>query len=121
LNEETATVVLGDGIVKEVPLSALEKSWNGAYSLLWRAPPKYKGALRTGAKGEAVTWLREQLAKANGRNIGTDLEPRFDSELAHQVREFQIAEHLVPSGGAGTLTLIRLTTRADDNVPRLMN
>ena len=117
LNESTAVLAVGNGVIKEVPLSALEKSWKGAYTILWRVPPEYQGPLKAGAKGKAVGWLRQQFARANGRRIDADKSLAFDDDLVQQVKEFQIAEGLPQHGVVGPLTLIRLTARIDANAP----
>lgn len=120
LNDSTAVLAIGNGNIKEVPISALEKSWKGTYTILWRAPPDYHTPLKAGTKGKAVEWLRQQFANANGRHATAKTSPDFDADLARQVTEFQIAEGLPQQGIAGPLTLIRLTARTDVNAPRLM-
>jgi general secretion pathway protein A len=119
LDNQSATLVLGDGSLKQINLAALARFWNGAYTLLWRAPPDYSGSLQEGATGKSVIWLRQQLAKALGEP-SSDKTPRYGPELARQVREFQAAEGLRPDGIAGPLTLIRLTARSDNDAPRLI-
>lgn len=119
LDNQSATLVLGDGSLKQINLAALARFWSGTYTLLWRAPPDYSGSLQEGATGKPVIWLRQQLAKVLGEPPG-DKGPRYGPELARQVREFQTGESLQPDGIAGPLTLIRLMARSDGDAPRLI-
>ena len=119
LDNRVATLAMADGSVKEINLATLARSWNGAYTLLWRVPPEYNGSLQEGSAGKAVLWLRQQLNRVSGQKA-TDSVPRFGPELARQVREFQASEGLQPDGIAGPLTLIRLMARTDSDAPRLI-
>ena len=119
LDNRAATLAMADGSVKEINVAALARYWNGAYTLLWRAPPEYDGALQEGSSGTTVLWLRQQLSRVAGQKA-TDSVPRFGRELARQVREFQASEGLQPDGIAGPLTLIRLMARTDSDAPRLI-
>ncbi|MES2355008.1 MAG: AAA family ATPase [Pseudomonadota bacterium] len=120
LDEKTAMVVIGDGMLKEISLPVLTRRWQGAYTVLWRAPPNYDKPLRIGAKGEPVAWLRRQLAKVNGSNAKVSDRTSFDEGLYGQVKEFQMAEGLPSTGIAGPLTLVHLASRNDMNAPKLV-
>jgi general secretion pathway protein A len=116
LGSEAATLVL-DGAMHRVARSKLEPKWSGNYLVLWKPPPGYRGELAEGSSGEAVKWLRRNLAQARGgTQTGTAL---FDAELTRRVKEFQLSEGIEPDGIAGELTLSLLRARVIKDLPRL--
>jgi general secretion pathway protein A len=70
-----------------------------------------------GSRGEAVRWLRQQLALAAGQPVPEMLDDRFDAALAEQVRAFQRERGLRPDGLAGQRTLAVLNSVAPREEP----
>ena len=118
---EGGTVTIGVGDESRiVVLKELEKRWLGDYSLLWRAPPNYRGDIRPGMKGPEVHWLATQLATIQGRKVRTGKALAYDYQLVMQVKKFQLSEGLIPDGIVGPETIIHLNTAAGSNAPKLM-
>jgi general secretion pathway protein A len=105
---------------KRVSLDTLAEQWSGYYVQLWRMPPELSENIRQGERGPAVAWLGRQLAQAQGRPVDANADPIFDDALARQVKQFQLAEGLVPDGAVGPQTLMRLSAIADKTAPRLV-
>ncbi len=93
--------------------------WYGEYTLLWRPPPGYRGALRPGLQSPVVPWLRRRIAVATGSAEDNGEGSVYDSALAGRVREFQKSRGLSEDGIVGPLTVIHLNTAADAGVPVL--
>jgi general secretion pathway protein A len=119
LGPESATFVVAGQTVR-VALDALASQWTGFYSLFWRVPPVGETVLRPGYRGGDVEWLAGQLARAQGREAEAPASGNYDAALVSQVRQFQLAEGLVPDGTAGPQTLIRLSNLTDDTAPKLL-
>ena len=118
LEDKTATFAIG-AETRTVALGALAAQWSGQYTLLWRMPPDARENIRSGERGPAVAWLSRQLAQAQGRTAETGKEPLFDEALLRQVKQFQLAEGLIPDGAVGPQTLMRLAGVADKTAPKL--
>jgi general secretion pathway protein A len=118
LTPETATFAIGT-TTATVALSALASQWSGYYSLLWRVPPVTQSVIRPGDRGPAVEWLSRQLAQVQGRAVETRGDWVFDETLVRQVKQFQLAQGLIPDGSAGPVTLVRLAILADQAAPKL--
>lgn len=116
LNDTAATFSVGSQ-TREVSLGALAQSWSGSYTLLWRAPAQARATIRPGDRGPAVAWLAGQLAQAQGGVAVTDSV--FDDALVRQVKQFQLAQGLIPDGSAGAQTLMRLSGALDKTAPTL--
>jgi general secretion pathway protein A len=67
-----------------------------------------------------VAWLSKQLAVTQGGDMKTTPDPVFDADLMLQVKQFQLAQGLVPDGIVGSQTLIRLSAVADQAAPKLI-
>ncbi len=119
LGPKSATFVVGTKSIT-VALSTLASQWSGYYSLLWRVPPAMQKFVRQGDRGPAVEWLSRQLAQVQGRAAPTSKEQIFDDPLVRQVKQFQLAQGLVPDGAVGPQTQIRLANAADQTAPRLL-
>jgi general secretion pathway protein A len=118
LEDRSATLSVG-GETRVVALSALANEWTGRYTVLWRLPPGAFTDIAVGARGPAVAWLRLQLAQWRGRAATPQADPVFDDDLTRDVKQFQLAEGLVPDGIVGPRTLMRLSGVSHPEAPRL--
>jgi general secretion pathway protein A len=110
LAADTATLdVAGETLT--VPLEQLKPLWTGHYQMLWR-PQTDQPVIGPGNAGEAVRWLRQRLALANGQPVPEPASETFDADLAKQLRAFQQARGLRPDGIAGGHTLVLLSNLA---------
>jgi len=118
LDDRTASFNVG-AHTRTVAIGALAAQWSGQYSLLWRMPADARVNIRSGERGPAVAWLARQLAQAQGRTLETGEAALFDEALLRQVKQFQLAEGLIPDGVVGTRTLMRLAGVGDATAPKL--
>jgi general secretion pathway protein A len=118
LDDKSATFAFGTDETR-VALAALASQWSGHYTALWRAPPDLQGTLLPGASGPAVAWLSRQLAVAERREPDTSDASVFDAAMVRRVKEFQLAQGLIPDGAVGAQTLMHLSSAADRSAPRL--
>jgi general secretion pathway protein A len=118
LDDKAATFAIGHETIA-VALGALAFQWSGSYTLLWRLPPDKHRNLLIGERGPSVEWLSKQLALTQGSEMETTKAPVFDDDLMLQVKQFQLAQGLVPDGVAGPQTLTRLSAVADQAAPKL--
>jgi general secretion pathway protein A len=119
LADDSATLAMGSE-TRNVSLDTLADQWSGHYTLLWRMPPDASESIRKGERGPAVAWLRRQLAHAQGRAAEANPDPIFDDALVRQVKQFQLAEGLIPDGAVGPQTLMRLSGISDGAAPKLV-
>jgi general secretion pathway protein A len=119
LDDRSATLAMGSE-TKRVSLDTLAEQWSGNYVLLWRMPPELSENIRQGDRGPAVAWLGRQLAQAQGRAADANTDPIFDDALVRHVKQFQLAEGLVPDGAVGPQTLMRISAIADKTAPVLV-
>jgi general secretion pathway protein A len=121
LDSKSATFALGSRTVR-VAIGTLATQWSGYYRMLWRVPPVVPEYIRAGERGPAVAWLRSQLAMAEGGAAEpTGKDPVFDDVMARQVKQFQLAQGLIPVGTVGPQTLIRLAGMSDHAAPTLVH
>jgi general secretion pathway protein A len=118
LGDKTAGFALG-AKTRTVAIGALAAQWSGQYSLFWRMPSDAHENIRSGERGPAVAWLARQLAQAQGGTAEPGENPLFDQALLRQVKQFQLAEGLIPDGVVGPRTLLRLAAVADETAPKL--
>jgi general secretion pathway protein A len=118
LDERSATFSVGDE-TRKVSLGALAEQWSGHYTLLWRAPPVTSKKLLPGDQGPDVEWLDKQLALLDGKASDNTLTPLFDEAMMRKVKQFQLAQGLIPDGSVGPQTLMRLSIAADATAPKL--
>jgi len=118
LDDANATVLI-DGQKAIVSLVELESRWFGEFTVLWRLPPNYSGAIKVGTNGPDVQWLATQLAAISGQESDDVGVVSYDAALIRQVKNFQAQEGLRSDGIAGAQTLIRINTRAGIDAPRL--
>jgi general secretion pathway protein A len=119
LDDKSATFVIGTE-TKTVALGALATQWSGQYTMFWRLPPEARETIRAGERGPAVQWLINQLAQALGQVADTGRAPVFDEALARQVKQFQLAQGLIPDGIVGPQTVVRLAGVGDKSAPELL-
>ncbi|WP_455366521.1 AAA family ATPase [Kaarinaea lacus] len=117
--DDTNAIVLADGKEVTVSLVELESRWFGEFTVLWRLPPNYNGAIKVGTNGPDVQWLATQLAAINGEQSDAIGVVSYDAALIRQVKNFQAQEGLRSDGIAGAQTLIRINTLVGADVPRL--
>ena len=120
LDDKTATFAIGAG-TRTVALGALAAQWAGQYTLLWRMPADAQENIRSGERGPAVQWLVGQLAQAQGRVAEPGKDPLFDDVLRRQVKQFQLAQGLIPDGAVGPQTAVRLAGVGDRSAPKLLS
>ena len=119
LDDKSATFVIG-AETRTVALGALAAQWAGQYTLLWRLPPDARENIPRGVRGPAVQWLITQLAQARGQVVETSKAPLFDEVVERQVKQFQLAQGLVPDGLVGPQTVMRLAGVGDRSAPELL-
>lgn len=118
LEEQSATFTVGDE-TRAVSLGAFAQQWSGYYTLLWRVPPVVNKQLHLGDQGPDVEWLGKQLAQLHGKAAETNKDQVFDEAMMRQVKQFQLAQGLIPDGAVGPQTMMRLSGAADKTVPKL--
>ena len=118
LDRNVASLVIGNA-TRTVALAALATQWSGHYTVLWRNPPVPGDAVRRGQRGASVAWLERQLALWQGKAPAADADPVFDDALVQRVKQFQLAQGLVPDGLVGPQTLMRLSGEGDAAAPKL--
>jgi general secretion pathway protein A len=104
-----------------VAIDALAEQWSGQYTLLWRSPPVAQSKIKLGDHGPNVEWLRNQLAQIDGKPVAAAEDPVFDETMLRQVKQFQLARGLPPTGIVSTQTMIRLSSAADMTAPKLVH
>ncbi|WP_455210761.1 AAA family ATPase [Kaarinaea lacus] len=118
ISEDMASVDI-NGDQSKLKLADLETRWYGDYTLLWRPPPDFTGAIAPGRSGKEVTWVANLLAAANGQPLPTQNVMTYDEILVQQIKEFQLRMGLVSDGIVGAQTLIFLNSAAGLGVPKL--
>jgi general secretion pathway protein A len=107
LGSDSAVLDSASGPLR-LPLAQLQALWSGEFLLLWQRETE-QTELALGARGAGVVWLRQRLAKAEGRSLAPPLVASFGTELRNQVMKFQSSHGLDADGVAGTRTLILLS------------
>ncbi len=120
LDDNSATFVIG-AETATVALGALAAQWAGQYTLFWRLPQDARETIRAGERGPAVQWLIGQLALARGQVADTSKASVFDDTVQGQVKEFQLAQGLIPDGMVGPQTVARLAGVGDRSAPELQS
>ena len=119
LDDNSATFVIGTE-TRAVALGALATQWSGQYTLFWRLPTEARETIRAGERGPAVQWLIGQLAQAEGQAADSGKAPVFDDALERQIKQFQLAQGLIPDGMVGPQTVVRLAGVGDRSAPELL-
>lgn len=118
LDADSASFTFGSE-VRRVALDALALQWSGLYTAAWRMPPEVAPVIKPGERGTSVLWLRERLARLDGSDRSDAQNPVYDAALLREVKQFQLAQGLVPDGTAGAQTLMHLAAATDEAAPRL--
>jgi general secretion pathway protein A len=119
LGPDRATVDVG-GQAHTFTLSEIDRSWEGAFVLLWKPPRIGASSIKPGAQGKDVDWVRERLGAVDGIPATRGSSDVFDGALKARVVAFQRARSLIPDGIVGEETLIQLSTaQPDPGAPRL--
>jgi len=117
LEGDTVTLALGDR-TESVPTAAVDRLWDGVFSLAWRPLPGVARVLSPGMQGPGVAWLRRAVNE--GDVVSRERGPVvYDEALTTSVMAFQRREGLEADGIAGIETLVRLGARLDPRAPRL--
>jgi general secretion pathway protein A len=115
---ETVTLQIGDRAVA-LPTVAIDRFWDGVFSVVWRPLPGLARVLTPGMQGPGVAWLRRALNE--GDVVSRERGPAvYDEALTTKVVAFQRREGLEADGVAGIETLVRVSTRLDPRAPRLV-
>ena len=118
LDDKSATFSLG-GKAKRVALGALAAQWSGHYTAMWRSPLNVPRIIQPGERGPEVAWLSRALARVQGRRAEVADDALFDEALLRQVKQFQLAQGLIPDGAVGSQTIMQLANAADPAAPVL--
>src|SRR5262249_31627795 len=112
LDKDRATLELG-GRSFSFALAEIDPFWDGAYILLWKAPPVSAGLLGPGTRGKDVEWLSQRLRAIDGRP-GEGPRGVYDDELKARVMAFQRSRSLLTDGIVGEETLFQLAMAVQD-------
>ncbi len=96
-----------------VSIDELEGQWTGTYTLLWKKPAGYRGAVLPGKSASWLPWLSDHLAAASDRQINADMEGGakvLEGKLLEKVKTFQHDNGLAPDGILGPQTIISLNS-----------
>ena len=118
LKDDRAVLDLG-GEPYEFPLAEVDRYWFGKFLVLWTPPPTGEQTLRRGMRGPSVLWLREALARFDGRAPDSKSEV-FDARLEGEVKAFQRKHQLADDGIVGRFTLIQLDGYDASGAPPLL-
>lgn len=118
LDDSTATFIVA-GETKRVALMDLAEKWFGDFTILWKIPPSYQNEIKPGDRGAVVSWLSHQMRRVSGRHDEKGNKELFDEELVNEVKQFQLAQGIVPDGIVGPQTLIRINRAVGEPGPGL--
>lgn len=109
LDDKSASLLFADG-GQTWPRDMLAKRWTGQFKIVWRSQTGTR-VIGPGSVGNAVTWLRRRLARADGENpdaMAGRPSAIFDNDLRSRLRRFQLSNGLKPDGVVGSRTMIVL-------------
>lgn len=108
----------------DVKRSWLESHWLNQVVLYWRPPSNFDGyvdsVINERSSDDLISWLDDSLNQVLGlpksvnRNIG------FNRELRQKIIKFQSLYGLNPNGISDVNMLILLTSKIDDDIPKLV-
>ncbi|MEX1167201.1 MAG: AAA family ATPase [Hydrogenophaga sp.] len=99
----------------QVPISALDKVWQGYYASLWRTPPGQNGHLSNGYGASSAPWMEDSLTRLQAAGRLTAQA----NTLKAKVETFQRANGIEVNGIASPTTLILLNQAIGVEEPRL--
>lgn len=117
VENEQADLLLGDERW-QVSLAWLNKNWGQNYTLLWRLPDSGNTQIAKRSGAGDVQWLEKKVSQVLHQPARNKVA-RFDTTLEAKVRDFQKQVGLQADGVAGEQTLLRLSVRSQDAIPRL--
>lgn len=117
VEDNQADILLGSQHWK-VSTEWLNKVWDQDYTVLWRMPDSGKTLISKRSGADDIQWLETKVSQALHQPVRNKVS-RFDAPLETKVRQFQKQEGLSADGVAGEQTLLRLSIRSREAVPRL--
>ncbi len=93
-----------DGYEYTYPRTDVDRYWNGEFLLLWRSPLAGVSVINDRSSPEAIAWLRDALAKVQGRPVPESSGPPYDWALTRRVMDFQQQAGLAADGTVGAAT-----------------
>jgi general secretion pathway protein A len=119
LGPRSAAIDIG-GTSYRVANSELEQLWFGEYLLLWRPGTTGVKSFLPGMRDPDVRWLRESLARIQGKPVEPMDSDLFDENLAARVRDYQRDRRLPVDGMAGHATQVAISSDlGGGDMPRL--
>jgi general secretion pathway protein A len=101
----------------QMPMSELDKIWQGYYASLWRIPPGQTARVNSGYEGSTAQWMEEQLTQLQSAGQ----LPLTAKTLKAKVEAFQTANGVEVNGDAGTTTLMLINRARGVDEPRLLS
>jgi general secretion pathway protein A len=117
LQDRTAHLLVG-GQSEVVSVDELERQWTGTYTLLWKMPSGYQGAVLPGKSAPWLSWLNDRLAAVGVGQDDTDVDADANTlagGLLERVKGFQHDNGLTPDGILGPKTIISLNSLVLDS------
>jgi general secretion pathway protein A len=103
-----------------VASSELEQLWFGEYLLLWRPGTSEVKSFLPGMRDPDVLWLRQSLARIQGKPVDPMDSDLFDETLAARIRDYQRDRRLPVDGMAGHATQVAMSSDlGGTDMPRL--
>jgi general secretion pathway protein A len=119
LGPRSAAIDIG-GTSYRVANNELEQLWFGEYLLLWRPGTSGVKSFLPGMRDPDVRWLRESLARIQGKPVEPMDSDLFDENLAARVRDYQRDRGLPVDGMAGHATQVAISSDlGGGDMPRL--
>jgi general secretion pathway protein A len=119
LGPRSAAIDIG-GTSYRVANSEIEQLWFGEYLLLWRPGTSGVKSFLPGMRDPDVRWLRESLARIQGKPVEPMDSDLFDENLAGRIREYQRDRGLPVDGMAGHATQVAISSElGGGDMPRL--
>lgn len=119
LGPQSAAIDIG-GNSYRVATSELEQLWFGEYLLLWRPGTSGVKSFLPGMRDPDVRWLRESLARIQGKPVEPMDSDLFDENLATRIRDYQRDRRLPVDGMAGHATQVAISSDlGGSDMPRL--
>ena len=109
-----------DGTAFRVANSELEEMWFGEFLLLWRPGTSAVKTFLPGMRDADIRWLRQSLARIQGKPVDPMDSDLYDHNLAARVRDYQRMRRLPVDGMAGPTTQVAINSDlGGGDMPRL--